>query len=364
MMSHYEERLEGDLTIIRDRVSGVGKQVTEALRKATHSLETFSHEVANEVILGDLPINREIRAIDKLCHAFVAQHLPSAGHLRYVSSVLRLNVELERIGDYAVAIAREAVQLTRRPSKTFSSDIHLIADQAQQIFGQAMEAFNDENVELARGTKKLAVQVETTLEKVFDDLVAEGERGNRPVRDLFAQLIVINRYARVSDQAKNICEDTLFAVAGEIKEEKVYRILFVDETNDGLSLIAEAYARKAFEESGKFASAGWAAADRIHPATEAFLIRNGLDSPDLQPKSLNTESTTPAAFHIVVGLAPGIEDQLVEIPFHTVVTRWNVAPISAGLDQERYLASIDEAFKLVKFELQDLFKTIRGEESE
>ena len=79
-----------------------------------HALLTRDRELAAEVILGDLPINREVRAIDALCHAFVARHLPSAGHLRFVSSVLRLNVELERIGDYAVTIAARRCSSRRR----------------------------------------------------------------------------------------------------------------------------------------------------------------------------------------------------------------------------------------------------------
>ena len=69
----------------------------------------------NEVVLGDLVVNRRVRKLDSKCHAFVARHLPSAGHLRFVSSVLRLSIALERVGDYAVIIARELAQLESPP---------------------------------------------------------------------------------------------------------------------------------------------------------------------------------------------------------------------------------------------------------
>ena len=98
-MSHYEERLQADLDEIRERVKAVGDEVIDAVGNACRSLLNVDRALAAETILGDLPVNREIRAIDQRCHAFVVRHLPSAGILRFVSSVLRLTVAIERIGE-------------------------------------------------------------------------------------------------------------------------------------------------------------------------------------------------------------------------------------------------------------------------
>ena len=111
-MTHYEERLEEDLAHLREGVVAVGEKVQHAMEHAVRALLQGDRELAYATVLGDLPINRDVRALDRQCHVFVARHLPSSGHLRFVSSVMRLNVALERIGDYAVAISREAVQLT------------------------------------------------------------------------------------------------------------------------------------------------------------------------------------------------------------------------------------------------------------
>ena len=196
-MTHYEERLEKDLATIRKRVKAMATRIETALSNSVHAVITGDRETANSTILGDLPINRETREIDGLCHVFVARHLPSAGHLRFVSSVLRLNVELERIGDYAVAIAREAVQLSSPPPASVQRDIDLIGDQVKGIFTQAMKAYNEGNAELARGTKGMAAQVERTFQNVFSDLLEEGEKKTRPIQDLFALLLIINRLGRV-----------------------------------------------------------------------------------------------------------------------------------------------------------------------
>ncbi len=360
-MSHYEERLEQDLNTIRSRVREVGKQIETALERAVHALLTHNTALAAEVVLGDLPINREVRAIDALCHAFVARHLPSAGHLRFVSSVLRLNIELERIGDYAVAIAREVQQLSQAPPDTVLRDIDLIADQAKLILHQALQAFDESNADMARATKAMGKQVESTFQNVLSDLLDEGEKRERPLMDLFALLVVINRLGRVSDQAKNLCEETIFAVTGETKEPKIYRLLFVDETNDCYSQMAEAFARKVFPESGRYASAGWQPVDALHPGCARFLDRNGLDASDLAPSLFDLPTEELADYHVVVNLEHGEEPKLPPIPFHTVLLNWDVGPSPAGLDQQRADALIEEAYKEISTRVRDLMEQLRGE---
>jgi len=101
-MNGYERRLAEDKREIRRRVVAVGERVRAAVEMSVESLLRGDRAECARVILGDLPINREVRSINKLCHAFIARHLPSAGHLRFVSAVLQMNIGLERIGDYAV----------------------------------------------------------------------------------------------------------------------------------------------------------------------------------------------------------------------------------------------------------------------
>ena len=361
-MSHYEERLERDLLDIRRKVRSVGGAVEEAFDRSVETLLAGDDAKASEVILGDLPINRTIRSIDRLCHAFVAQHLPSAGHLRYVSSVLRLNVELERVGDYAVAIAREAVQLSAAPTGSVAKDIELIGNQARRLLHQALESFNDRNAELARGTKALAKQTNSIFQKVFADRLEEGDKRTRPLRDLFALLVVINRIGRVSDQAKNICEDTLFAVTGETKEAKMYRILFVDQGNDGLSQVAEAYARKAFSEQGVFASAGWEPADRVQPTVEVFLDQHKLDGDNLETKDLGKSIDELSDYHVIVGLEGNLRSHIPDVPFHTVLLDWDLGALPRGLDQERASASLEESLKQLSVKIRELMELMRGKE--
>jgi phosphate transport system protein len=362
-MTHYEERLEQDLETIRSRVKEVGARVGTALREAVQAVITGDREPANATILGDLPINREVREIDRLCHAFVARHLPTAGHLRFVSSVIRLNIELERIGDYAVAIARESIQLATPPNGSVLRDIDLIGDQARNIFTQAMKAFSEGSADLARGTKGMAEQVNSTYQRVFSDLLQEGEQQTRPIKDLFALLVIINRLGRVSDQAKNICEETIFAATGETKSAKVYPILFIDERNDCLSQMAEAYATKFYPESGQYSSAGWSPASHIDSQLELFMDKHGFTLKRHKPEQLDAGRESLNDYFAVVSLEPGARSHISELPFHTLLLEWDVGEIPHGLDQERAQALLEEAYKKVSFGIRELMETLRGEKA-
>ena len=124
-MTRYEERLEHDLGEIRSKIKDVGDLVEEQVRDAIQTLLAMDPDLANQVILKDRIVNRETRALDALCHKFIVRHLPVGHHLRYVSSSIRLALEMERIGDYAVTICRHSLRCQspapERVAKTVAS---------------------------------------------------------------------------------------------------------------------------------------------------------------------------------------------------------------------------------------------------
>ena len=100
-MAIYEQRLQADLKYIHDQIRSMGDLVEASVSNATKAFLTENAALANHTVLSDNVINRKMREIDHDCHTFIARHLPSAGHLRLISSIIRLNINLERIGDYA-----------------------------------------------------------------------------------------------------------------------------------------------------------------------------------------------------------------------------------------------------------------------
>jgi phosphate transport system protein len=363
VMNHYEERMQRDLDEIKALVAEIGEQVEEAVRRAVRALLHRDTESAAKIVLADHPINRATREADRLCHLFVARHLPSAGVLRTISSVLRLTIALERVGDYAVTLARETAQLHSDVPETIARDAELVAEHSLRVLHEAMGAFNSGNAERARTTMTIAREARRTSHRVFRDMVQIGEGGGLAIADLYALLLCINRMERIGDQAKNICEETVFAMTGEVKRPKVYRVLFVDRTNDTTSQMAVAIARASYPESGVYTCAGWQPTDQILPAVADFLERRGHAVSQLTPAPFDTTFGELEHSHVIVDLDGGAAERITDLPFHTTVTRWSVGPSADDAGGMLGDAFLTEVYRDLSAQIATLMETLRGEQA-
>ena len=334
-------------------VAEIGGHLISIIDNACSSVLNLDRQMSAETVIGDFVINRQTREIDRLCHAFVARHLPSAGHLRYVSSVLRLNIALERIGDYAATISRAAAQLTDKPPKVVAQDIQMMNEQARSILADAMQSYNERDVNLAKKVLKTARNFAPHFDRVFDDLAKEGDQNSRPVRDLFSLIATLNRLERVIHQAKNVCEETIFVVTGESKGEKKFRILFVDEGNDGAGQLAEHFTQKAFPNSGQYASAGWSPSELISPEFASFGGTVGIDLSKAWPTDLKTLTEQLDDYDLIVCLSQAAFDHLPRLPFHTTALSWE-------LDTSQ---SPELVYRQLTPQIRELMERLRGEQA-
>ena len=360
-MSHYEERLEKDLTAIRGQVAEMAGLVEMAIKNAMHALQTGNNKLASATVLEDHVINRSMRRVDQLCHKFIALHLPSAGHLRMLSSVIRANIELERIGDYAVTIARESLQLSSPPSGPLSRELERVGSETYLMLSQSIKAFNELNPDMAKGTMIMEEQMENDLDIIYAELMTNDDRDT--VKNLLAMFAVFTQLKRVADQAKNLCEETVFAATGDTKAPKIYNILFIDEDNSCQSQIAEAIARKNFPESGRYISAGRQPAAALNPAMVDFLENHGINlavsakpSPvDMTPLQLTTQ-------HVIVSLQGPVKSYFDQIPFHTTPLEWDVGPAPESGDAAG-VQRLEELYRDMAVQIRDLMEILRGEEA-
>lgn len=349
----YEQRLEKDLESIRKRIRRMGKAVVSAVRNATKSVLANDAELATDTILGDLPINRQDKDLDERCHMFIARHLPSAGHLRFISAAMRLAKTLERIGDYAETIARASLHFTSEPPDSIKQDIQLLGQHAADLLEDALEAFDKGHVVDARAHRLLVNKYTATFDTVFEDLVEAGRKGEYPVEDLFALAAVSNRLERIIHQSKNISEQTLFALTGERKKEKTFDFLFVDQAGAGSSLLAAEYCRRAYPDAGTFRCAGWTPAGEPSEAFVAFAASKGIDLSVTVPVSFDDIRTHMDDFEFIVDLDGGVRDHIRKVPFHTTILRW---PLEHPSDPEA-------VHKELVHRLSDLMETLRGEDA-
>ena len=361
-MGHYEERLEHDLKHIRSEVARVGEWVEKALRDALHAVLTLDHPLAYATILGDKRINRAIERLDRHCHYFVARHLPSAGHLRFISSVLRMNVELERVGDYATTMCREAVQFSQPLEPTLLREVERMGRNATEMLHQALRAFEESNVELAKATM-YGDLIERSFAAAFEELVRQSEANTRSEKDEFATLGIFNMLERVGDQAVNICEETVFAVTGETMRIVAYRILFLDKANDVLGPMAVSIARKGYPKSGKYYTAGIKPAKGLDPAFRKFMQDNGSPTSE-EPRGLEAVRDSWKDYYVLVALEGATKDYLSEIPFRTIAFEWGLkAPALKGVDEAEGRAALEAVYKELAPKVRDLMVALQGDDA-
>lgn len=351
-MSHLEERMESDLNTVRDCLWQLGEAVEQALQNAKKVLVLRDPTMAYDIILGDHPINRASRECDRLCHTFIARYLPGAGALREMASTIRINVILERIGDYAVTICRESLQLEGPLPERFSVRIDSLADDAIEILSAARLAFREGNAERAIALMQAAKRMEGRMDGFYEELFAEDDRMDAPT--MMAIFTVFNMFKRVADQAKNICDQTVYAVRGVKKIPKVYPILFLDQRGSGLGQLAAAIGRHSFPDTARFAVATPGGRDQPAAALREFLAETGLPDEDLDTEQLEALAHDLSHFLVLVAVKGNYSDYVAKVPFHTSARNWSVP-------EEADLAA---TYRLLRREITDLVTLLAGGEPE
>ncbi|MDH3587849.1 MAG: phosphate signaling complex protein PhoU [Gammaproteobacteria bacterium] len=356
-MSHYEERLASDLDRIHISIRTMAAMVERSLKDAMRALLDGDRQLANMTVLGDNRINRASREIDRLCHAFIARHLPGAGHLRLISAVIRLNVALERVGDYAVTISRESLQLTSPPSGRLARELDRVSDESQRILHQAIDVFVAHNADAAAASIPLSENIENMMDDIYAELT--GAESKRSPREIVAAFVVFSLLKRISDQAKNICEQTVFAVAGQSKKTKRFRILFVDGDNNERSLMAQGIARKSHPEVATYLSAAREPAADLATGFVDFLDSCGIDVQQLKVDRLRSGQHELQEMDVLISLDGPVSQHVNEVPFHTAAIDW---PVDSAVS-EAGPGSYEALYRYLKNQIDELIGVIAGDES-
>jgi phosphate transport system protein len=319
-MSRIESTTETDLAKIRAQIGDLGEATARALANATNTLILRDEALAYQTVLEDNPINRASRSCDRMCHEFIARHLPSAGHLRQIAAMMRVNISLERIGDYAVTIAREAMQLSEPLPEEFLGRIESLADECFEIFAEGRACFQDHNGERAGMVSKMARSIEARSEGLYASLFAADDRLDG--RTMMVVFVVFNLLKRVADQTKNICEQTIYMVSGVAKVHKRRKFLFLDRPGFGQGHLALAIARKFYSDSSDFTLVMGGAPECPSIALTEFLQQRGLGHEDQE--SAHLADVQLEQFDVVISLAGPVKEYVGAVPFHTSCLVWTL----------------------------------------
>jgi len=210
------KHLQRDLDHLRKEILTMGSLVEEAINKSINALVQRLPDMAREVIDADNRIDEKEVEVEEECLKLLALHQPVAIDLRFIITCLKVNNDLERMGDLAVNIAERAAYLARHPMLALPVDFTRMADQVRTMVRDSLDALVRDDTALARRVIELDDAVDRDHRQVFVLLQEAVSRDAAIIKRVIALLSSSRYLERIADHATNICEDVIFMSSGEI----------------------------------------------------------------------------------------------------------------------------------------------------
>jgi phosphate transport system protein len=209
--------LQRETDRLKRRILALGALVEDSLRLAFQAIEQRDAAKARKVIATDVVIDQNEVEIEEECLKILALYQPVAGDLRFVAAVIKINSELERIGDLAENIAKRALELLDEFPVQAPATVTVMADRAGTILEHALDALVRQDAVTAREVLVADREIDALYRQLLDELKAIL-RADQEHLDAIVLLFSVARYLeRLADHATNIAEDVLYMVEGEIQ---------------------------------------------------------------------------------------------------------------------------------------------------
>ncbi len=209
VVPHFQEQL----ATLKERLLVMGGLAEERVRAVMEALVERDLELVERVQAGDEPLNQLHIEVDDRCFKLLALHQPMAADLRAIVSAVKINTDLERVGDLAVNIA-EAVRryLQHAPVKKLI-DIPRMAEIAQKMLRESLDAFVRRDVELAQGVLNQDDLLDSLKTQVFRELLTYMLQDQATIEPALDLILISRHLERIGDHATNVAEDVIFMVS-------------------------------------------------------------------------------------------------------------------------------------------------------
>lgn len=213
MHRHFDSELEQ----LKGDILRMGEMAQAAITAAVEALKNRDAAAAQRVIDSDVGMDSLELVIDDKCLELIALHQPMARDLRFITTAIKLNAELERIGDLAVDVAQRAVDISDKPELKPLVDIPRLAEIAKRMTGDAIESFITSDTALAKKvvlSDPEADSLKRAVEKelVYDYMLKDGATADRAV----PLLLAARHLERVCDHAVSMAEDIIYMVSAVV----------------------------------------------------------------------------------------------------------------------------------------------------
>ncbi len=209
-MRHFEQELEK----LKSKLLEMSALVESAVYRSVQGVVEKNEELAQQVLKNEGRINELEMEIDELAISILALQAPLAADLRLVTAAIKINNDLERMGDLSVSIAQSAMALMKEPVIRPLIDIPHIAGLAQSMVRKALDAFVNRDADLARSVLASDDAVDNMRTASYHELISFMEANPSQIGQALYLLSVVRNLERIADHSTNIAEDVLFLVKG------------------------------------------------------------------------------------------------------------------------------------------------------
>ena len=208
---HFQEEIEQ----LKTRLLAMGGLAEEQVRLAVRGLVDRDHGVIARVLGGDQPLNALHIEVDNRCFTLLALYQPMAADLRSIVAAVKINTDLERVGDLAVNIAGAAQQYATHPPVKKLHDIPRMAAIAQAMLRDALDAFVRRDTDLAQHVLDEDDKLDALKTQIFRELISHMTQDPETIEPALDLILISRHLERIGDHATNIAEDVIFIVSAK-----------------------------------------------------------------------------------------------------------------------------------------------------
>jgi len=212
---HTSKQFEHQLRTLKDKLLLMSHHAEKMIADSMRSLVERRPSVAEEVIKSDDTLDQLEIEIDNLCYEILALEQPVARDLRFITTALKIVRDIERIGDIGVNIAERAAELIHEPELKRMIDLPIMADAAQRILKDSLDAFVNSDAELAEKVIRDDQFIDDCYEQIFRELLTYMMEDTKYISRALKVIFIAKHLERVGDHSSNIAEMVIFLVRGQ-----------------------------------------------------------------------------------------------------------------------------------------------------
>ena len=213
MAKHFQRELDK----VKKMILSLGALVEQGVRRTRRAIEDCDVALSKEIIHLDHEIDEMEVEIEEECLKIIALHQPVAADLRFLVAVIKINNDLERIGDQVVNIAQRVIRIAKRTTPPYQFDYSIMAEKAESMLRMSLDSLVNQDLDVAIKVMHLDDEVDKLKNEAYDRIKQAIADGVTADIGYMINLLLISRHIeRLADHATNIAEEVIYMIEGEI----------------------------------------------------------------------------------------------------------------------------------------------------